>query len=193
MKAADNNVVIEKATQIASGFGHQCDPAAFVVGPTGVALDEEKDILYIFSTVDNAIFGIANASDRTSDAGMGHLVVQDQVYLHGPLGLVLAPNGSWSSLCARVVSNLKASRARWRVSNCAREGILRRFAPTSSIASASSAGLPKLNSKMDSASPARCNWKPAATAFRLRARRERALVGPFRTSSSRRPMTPGAC
>jgi hypothetical protein len=104
MKAADNNVVIEKATQIASGFGHQCDPAAFVVGPTGVALDEEKDILYIFSTVDNAIFGIANASDRTSDAGMGHLVVQDQVYLHGPLGLVLAPNGYWISTQSDVIN-----------------------------------------------------------------------------------------
>ena len=58
-----------------------------------MALDEEKDILYVSSTVDNAIFAIANASDRTSDAGMGHVVVQDQVHLHGPLGLVLAPNG----------------------------------------------------------------------------------------------------
>jgi hypothetical protein len=87
------SVVIEKATQIASGYGHRCDPAAFVVGPTGVALDEEKDVLYVSSTVDNAIFAIANASKRTSDAGMGHVVVQDQVHLHGPLGLVLAPNG----------------------------------------------------------------------------------------------------
>ena len=91
MKGGD--IVIEKATQIASGYGHRCDPAAFVVGPTGVALDEEKDILYVSSTVDNAIFAIANASDQTSDAGMGHVVVQDQVHLHGPLGLVLAPNG----------------------------------------------------------------------------------------------------
>jgi hypothetical protein len=93
MKGAAVDVIIEKATQIASGYGHRCDPAAFVVGPTGVALDEEKDILYVSSTVDNAIFAISNASDRTSDAGMGHLVVQDQVHLHGPLGLVLAPNG----------------------------------------------------------------------------------------------------
>jgi sugar lactone lactonase YvrE len=75
------------------GYGHRCDPAAFVVGPTGVALDEEKDILYVSSTVDNAIFAISNASDRTSDAGLGHVVVQDQAHLHGPLGLVLAANG----------------------------------------------------------------------------------------------------
>jgi DNA-binding beta-propeller fold protein YncE len=92
-KAAADDVVIEKATQIASGYGHRCDPAAFVVGPTGVAVDEKKDILYVSSTVDNAIFAISNASDRTSDAGMGTPVVQDPVHLHGPLGLVLAPNG----------------------------------------------------------------------------------------------------
>jgi hypothetical protein len=92
-KAAADDVVIEKATQIASGYGHRCDPAAFVVGPTGVALDEKKDILYVSSTVDNAIFAISDASNRTSDAGMGTPVVQDPVHLHGPLGLVLAPNG----------------------------------------------------------------------------------------------------
>jgi hypothetical protein len=88
------DVVVEKATQIASGYGHRCDPAAFVVGPTGVALDEDKDILYVSSTVDNAIFAIRDASERTSDAGMGHLVTQDPVHLHGPLGLALAPNGN---------------------------------------------------------------------------------------------------
>jgi len=86
-------VVIEKSTQIASGYVHRCDPAAFVVGPTGVALDEEKDILYVSSTGDNEIFAIHNASERTSDAGTGHLVVQDSVHLHGPLGLVVARNG----------------------------------------------------------------------------------------------------
>jgi hypothetical protein len=93
LRVTDNDVVIEKATQIASGYGHRCDPAAFVVGPTGVALDAEKDILYVSSTVDNAIFAISDATDRTSDAGMGNLVTQDPVHLHGPLGLVRTPNG----------------------------------------------------------------------------------------------------
>jgi hypothetical protein len=90
----DGDVVVEKATQIASGYGHRCDPAAFVVGPTGVALDQENDVLYVSSTVDNAIFAIREASHRTSDAGMGHLVTRDAVHLHGPLGLALAPNGN---------------------------------------------------------------------------------------------------
>jgi hypothetical protein len=103
-KGADEDVVIEKATQIASGYGHRCDPAAFVVGPTGVALDEEKDILYVSSTVDNAIFAISDASDRTSDARMGNLITQDPVHLHGPLGLVLAPNGDLISTQSDVIN-----------------------------------------------------------------------------------------
>ena len=94
---ADGNpggsVIVERETQIASGYLHRCDPAAFVVGPTGLALDPERDVLYISSTGDNAIFAIGNASDRSSDAGMGDAVVTDQAHLHGPLGLALAPNG----------------------------------------------------------------------------------------------------
>jgi len=86
-------LIVEKETQIASGYLHRCDPAAFVVGPTGLALDKKKDILYVSSTGDNAIFAISDASDRTSDAGMGKPVVTDQNHLHGPLGLVLARNG----------------------------------------------------------------------------------------------------
>ena len=89
-----SGVVVIRETQIASGYVHRCDPAAFVVGPTGVALNRETDTLYVSSTGDNAIFAIGNASFRSTDAGMGHRVVQDQVHLHGPLGLALAPNGN---------------------------------------------------------------------------------------------------
>jgi hypothetical protein len=88
-----DGVVVEKETQIASGYVHRCDPAAFVVGPTGLALDQDRDVLYVSSTGDNAIFAIPDASDRTSDAGIGKAVVTDQTHLHGPLGLVLARNG----------------------------------------------------------------------------------------------------
>lgn len=88
-----HRLVVESETQIASGYVHRCDPAAFVVGPTGLALDQRSDTLYISSTGDNAIFAIRNASTRRSDAGMGKVVVQDQTHLHGPLGLVLTGNG----------------------------------------------------------------------------------------------------
>src|SRR5690348_8764227 len=75
-----HRLVVEGETQIASGYVHRCDPAAFVVGPTGLALDERSDTLYVSSTGDNAIFAIANASKRRSDAGMGRVVVQDQTH-----------------------------------------------------------------------------------------------------------------
>lgn len=90
---ANRKLAIESETQIASGYLHRCDPAAFVVGPTGVALDQKKDILYVSSTGDNEIFAIQDASGRTSDAGTGTVVVNDASHLHGPLGLVLADNG----------------------------------------------------------------------------------------------------
>jgi hypothetical protein len=89
----NDQVVVERATQIASGYAHRCDPAAFVVGPTGLALDKETDTLYVSSTGDNMIFAVHDASHRTTDAGMGDVVVSDQTHLHGPLGLALAPNG----------------------------------------------------------------------------------------------------
>jgi len=90
---AAERVIVEEATQIASGYLHRCDPAAFVVGPTGLALDADKDILYVASTGDNAIFAIQHASVTASDAGMGQLIVHDPGHLHGPLGLARAANG----------------------------------------------------------------------------------------------------
>jgi hypothetical protein len=87
------NIRVESETQIASGYLTRTDPAALLVGPTGLAYDRDKDILYVASTGDNAIFAIPDARKRTSDAGMGSLVYQDNVHLHGPLALALAPNG----------------------------------------------------------------------------------------------------
>jgi uncharacterized protein (TIGR03118 family) len=87
-----NPIVVSK-TQIASGYAHRTDPMALVVGPTGLAYDRERDILYVASTADNEIFAIRNAKDRASDGGTGKVVVKDDTHLHGPLGLLLAPNG----------------------------------------------------------------------------------------------------
>jgi len=89
----DSRVVVENETQIASGYLHRCDPSAFVVGPTGLALDPVNDVLFVASTGDNAIFAIADASITPADAGMGHRIVHDPVHLHGPLGLARAANG----------------------------------------------------------------------------------------------------
>jgi uncharacterized protein (TIGR03118 family) len=80
-------------TQIASGYTHRPDPNALVVGPTGLAYDSKTDTLYVASTGDNEIFAIRDASDTRRDNGTGRVVVNDPTHLHGPLGLVLAPDG----------------------------------------------------------------------------------------------------
>jgi sugar lactone lactonase YvrE len=87
------HLAIISMTQIASGYAHRCNPAALIVGPTGLALDEERDILYVASTGDNAIYSIQDASVTATDQGTGRVVIQDPVHLHGPLGLVRAPDG----------------------------------------------------------------------------------------------------
>ena len=87
------NPIVTSKTQIASGYSHQIVQAELAFGPTGLAYDAKHDILYVASTGDNEIFAISDARDRTNDAGMGSLVYKDNTHLHGPLGLVLAPNG----------------------------------------------------------------------------------------------------
>jgi DNA-binding beta-propeller fold protein YncE len=79
-------------TQIASGYLHRCDPSAFVVGPTGLALDPDRDVIYVASTGDNIIYAVDGCS-HTRDRGKGRPVVTDTEHLHGPLGLVRAANG----------------------------------------------------------------------------------------------------
>lgn len=87
-------VSVRRMTQIASGYLHRGDPAALAIGPTGLAYDDRKDLLYVASTGDNAIFAIRDASDRVRDDGKGRLVYSDDTHLRGPLGLILAPNGN---------------------------------------------------------------------------------------------------
>jgi hypothetical protein len=91
----DDHVVVERETRLASGYVHRCDPAAFVVGPTGLALDADHDVLYVASTGDNAIFAVPNAHGAGADAGRsrGALIVKDDVHMHGPLGLVRTNSG----------------------------------------------------------------------------------------------------
>jgi hypothetical protein len=85
--------MLESATQIASGYLIRTDPNALVVGPTGLAFNARTDTLYVASTGDNAIFAIPDASDTRHDHGTGRMIFNDSTVLHGPLGLVLAPNG----------------------------------------------------------------------------------------------------
>ena len=63
------------------------------IGPTGLAYDSAHDVLYVASTGDNEILAIPGARTTARDNGKGTLVYRDSERLHGPLGLVFAPNG----------------------------------------------------------------------------------------------------
>ncbi|MGH9452751.1 MAG: hypothetical protein ACRD2O_02135 [Terriglobia bacterium] len=93
LAVSQSGVSIVKATQVASGFMHRCDPAALVVAPTGLVYDAHKDVLYVASTEDNAVFSVPNAGTSSTDQGTGEEIYQDQVHLHGALAMTLAPNG----------------------------------------------------------------------------------------------------
>jgi hypothetical protein len=87
-------VSLMSKTQIGSEYAHGTNSAALVVGPTGLAYDPNRDILYVASTDDNKVFGIENAGSRTGSDGTGFVVFADQKVLHGPLALTLSPNGN---------------------------------------------------------------------------------------------------
>jgi hypothetical protein len=89
-----STVTVNNVTVIAKDYANSLDPTVFALGPTGLAYDEENDILYVASTLDNAIFKILNAGVRTTAVSKGMLVSNDPKFLRGPLGLVLAPNGN---------------------------------------------------------------------------------------------------
>jgi DNA-binding beta-propeller fold protein YncE len=83
--------VLDK-TRIASGYAFRTDPAAFLVGPTGLAFNACTDTLYVASTGDNAIYAIKNAQFTGPHGGTGNLIFSDE-HLRGPLALGFAPNG----------------------------------------------------------------------------------------------------
>jgi hypothetical protein len=93
LSVTDTAVTVSSSTRIASGYTHRFDPAALVIGPTGLAYDTGHDVLYVASTGDNKVFAIDHARAASKDSGTGRVVYTDNVHLHGPLGLALAPNG----------------------------------------------------------------------------------------------------
>lgn len=87
-----SGVTVIKKAQIATGYAHQPNAAALVLGPTGLAYDRGSDTLFVASTADNAVFAIPNAGTRHSAVNQGSPVFSD-VHLRGPLALTFAPNG----------------------------------------------------------------------------------------------------
>jgi hypothetical protein len=100
---------IESMTVVGSGFAERTDPAALVIGPTGVGLsrnctasdpedcgghweDGEEPVLYVADTLNNRIAVISHAITRNGSAGTGATLTTGGS-LNGPLGLTVAEGG----------------------------------------------------------------------------------------------------
>ncbi len=77
---------------IGSGFMQRTDPAALVIGPTGVGLNA-RGTLYVADALGNRVTAIPNAPFRHSSAGTGFVVTSGGA-LNTPLGLTVAPGGN---------------------------------------------------------------------------------------------------
>lgn len=92
LEVSGKGVDVVHKTVIAKGYKHEPNMAALVLGPTGLVFDESRDILYVASTDDNAIFAVFHAEQASAAVNKGTLVFSND-HLRGPLGLAMAPNG----------------------------------------------------------------------------------------------------
>jgi hypothetical protein len=76
---------------IADGFPERTDPAALVIGPTGVALS--RGTLYVADTLDNAIATVSHPLGRKTTVHNAGTAVASGPPLNGPLGLTRVPGG----------------------------------------------------------------------------------------------------
>jgi hypothetical protein len=93
LSMSSKNVTVLSATTIARNYKAQPNSVGFVTGPTGLVYNPTTDTLFVASTLDNAVYAVANASHRTRGNGKGAEIFSDKNASFGPLGLALAPNG----------------------------------------------------------------------------------------------------
>lgn len=93
LSVSSKGVTFKNPTVIASGYQHGADSITFVDAPTGLVYDPYKDVLYVASSLDNAVYAVRDAGDRKHDGGIGTLIYEDTKHLHGALGMAMAPNG----------------------------------------------------------------------------------------------------
>jgi hypothetical protein len=94
----ENPPQILASTNIGTGFAERTDPAALVIGPTGVGLGN-NGTLYVADTLGNRITAIPDAVFRPDSAGQGRTVTTGGA-LNGPLGVTIAPGGDVLSVNA---------------------------------------------------------------------------------------------
>ena len=83
---------VDSITVIGSGFSERTDPAALVIGPTGVALNKDNKILYVADSLNNRIAAIRDPLFRMTSDKTGATLSKGG-HLNDPLGLTLAVNG----------------------------------------------------------------------------------------------------
>ncbi len=86
-------VTIQHQYVVAQGYTVQSDPNAFVLGPTGLAVDGAGN-LFVASTADNKIFKVSNATKPMPPPATTGAVVFSDSHLRGPLGLAFTPGGN---------------------------------------------------------------------------------------------------
>jgi DNA-binding beta-propeller fold protein YncE len=83
---------VEAMTVIGSGFSERTDPAALVIGPTGVGLSKDGFTLYVADSLNNRIAAVSFPLTRQSSAHTGTTITEGGA-LNDPLGLTVAANG----------------------------------------------------------------------------------------------------
>ena len=83
---------VQAMTVIGSGFAERTDPAALVIGPTGVGLSKDMFSLYVADSLNNRIAAIPFPLTRVSTAHTGSTITKGGA-LNDPLGLTVAGNG----------------------------------------------------------------------------------------------------
>ncbi len=78
---------------IGSGFPERTDPAALVIGPTGLGLSPQGTALYVADSLENRIAVISNPLGRTTSDGTGATLVTGDS-LNDPLGLAVDGAGN---------------------------------------------------------------------------------------------------
>ena len=110
LSVSSTGVSVVSSQVIAMKYKAQPNSVGFVTGPTGLVYDPTTDILYVASTLDNAVYAVTRASTRTASGGKGTLIFSDKTVLFGPLGMWQAPNGDLIAANSDLTSNAVLTR-----------------------------------------------------------------------------------
>lgn len=84
---------VKAITVVGSGFPERTDPAALVIGPTGVALSRNGRVLYVADSLNNRIAAISDPLRRQFSDNTGKTVSTGGA-LNDPLGMTVGDDGN---------------------------------------------------------------------------------------------------